>query len=68
MTRRQALRNAMLCAVGMTLGKFDAVIEAKSGLLTVNFSEWRTVVFTLGKRQVVVPVAEIFKALEEGRG
>jgi hypothetical protein len=51
----------------MTLEKFDAVMSAKSGLLTVNLNDWHSVDFTLGGKVVSVPVAEIFKALQEGQ-
>jgi hypothetical protein len=67
MTRRQAVRLATLFSVGMTLEKFDAVMSAKSGLLTVNLNDWHSVDFTLGGKVVSVPVAEIFRALQEGQ-
>jgi hypothetical protein len=55
----------MLTGVGMALGKLDA-LKATGGQLTVDLGQWEHVVFTLGKRTIRVPVAEVFQALQEG--
>lgn len=65
MNRRHAIRQASLLAFGMALGKLDT-LKASGGQLTVDLGDWEHVVFKLGKRVIKVPVAEVFKALEEG--
>jgi hypothetical protein len=65
MNRRSAIRNASLLAFGMALGKLDA-LKANGGQLTVDLGQWEHVVFTLHKKTISVPVAEVFRALQEG--
>lgn len=65
MKRRTALRQAMLFSIGMALGKLDA-LKASGGQLTVDLNQWATVVFKHKGKTIVVPVAEIFDALQNG--
>lgn len=62
MTRRQSIRQATLFAIGMALGKMDA-LKAEGGQLTVDLNQWGSVVFKHKGKTVTVPVAEIFAAL-----
>lgn len=62
MTRRQSIRQAILLAIGMALGKYDS-LQAAGGMLTVDLNQWGTVVFKLQGKTVVVGVQEIFDAL-----
>lgn len=63
MTRRTAVRRAMLLGFGMALQKLDA-LHASEGLLTVDLNQWSHVVFKFGKKTIRVPMSEIFDALE----
>jgi hypothetical protein len=65
MNRRHAIRQASLLVFGMALGKLD-VLKASGGQLTVDLGQWEHVVFSLGGKRISVPVAEVFKALQEG--
>lgn len=67
--RRQVIRKAVLMAIGMALGKMDAVkaTAGPGGTLTVPLDQWGQVVFTLKGKRIVVPVEEVFDALAEGR-
>ena len=65
MNRRQSLRQAMLFAIGMALGKMDA-LKAEGGQLTVDLNQWGTVVFKHGSKVCRISTAEIFRALAEG--
>jgi hypothetical protein len=64
MNRRSSIRLAMLTGVGMALGKLDA-LKAQGGQLLVDLAQWDHVVFTLGKRKVIVSVEEVFNALSK---
>lgn len=65
MTRRGAIRQTVLFAMGMALGKMD-VVKAQGGQLTVNLDQWHEIVFTYRGKTVRVPVSEVFKSLQEG--
>ena len=65
MNRRHAIRQASLLAFGMALGKMD-VLKASGGQLTVDLGDWEHIVFKLAGKRISVPVAEVFKALQEG--
>ncbi len=64
MTRRQSVRFGTLFAMGLALGKLDA-LKAAGGQLTCDLNQWQTVVFKYRGRTVTVPVSEVFKCLEE---
>lgn len=64
MTRRTAVRNGVLLAFGMALGKLDT-LKAEGGQLTCNLDQWSTIVFMHHGKRVTVPVAEVFKAMQE---
>lgn len=64
MTRRLAVRNGVLLAFGMALGKLDT-LKAQGGQLTCDLDQWSTIVFTHRGKRVTVPVAEVFKAMSE---
>lgn len=65
MDRRHSVRVATLMVFGAALQKLD-VFAAEGGMLTVKLDDWAVIKFTLGKKVIAVPVAEVFKALEEG--
>lgn len=65
MTRRAAIRQAVLLGMGMALGKMDS-LKAQGGTLTVDLDQWAQIVFTHRGKRCVVPVAEVFKCLQEG--
>lgn len=65
MNRRHAIRQASLLAFGVVSQKLD-VFKAQGGQFIVDLGDWDHVVFKLGKRIIKVPVAEVFRALEEG--
>lgn len=62
--RRAAIRRAVLLAVGIALGKLDA-LKAEGGQLTVDLNQWAYVVFKYRGKTVNVPVSEIFSAVAE---
>lgn len=64
MNRRTSIRNAVLFAVGMALGKLDT-LKAQEGMLTVPLDNWKTVVFQYKGKRVEVPVSEVFNAVAE---
>lgn len=61
---RKATRRAFLFAIGMALGKLDA-LAADGGQLTCDLNQWTHVVFKHGKKVITIPVAEVFAALEQ---
>ncbi len=63
MTRRVAVKRAALLAIGMALGKLDAV-NAAGGQLTVDLNQWQHVVFKHRGKTITVPVSEVFASLE----
>lgn len=66
MTRRQSIRQAALLGFGLALGKLD-LLKASGGQLTVDLSQWGTVVFKLQGKVVTVKVQEVFDALAGGQ-
>lgn len=64
MTRRQSIRRAVLLAIGMALGKMDA-LKGQSGMLTVPLDQWRVIVFEYQGKKIEVLVSEVFEALED---
>lgn len=67
MTRRRAVKHAVLLAFGMALGKMD-VLKAAGGQLTCDLDQWGTIVFKYRGQSVSVPVGEVFAALKESHG
>jgi hypothetical protein len=67
MMTRQQTRRAFLFAIGMALGKLD-VLKASGGELIVDLGQWDHVVFKYRGKNCVVPVAEVFAAVQEGHG
>lgn len=63
MTRRHAIRHAMLTATAMCLGKMD-LLKAEGGLLTVPLDAWQHVVFVRRGQRISISVDEIFAALK----
>lgn len=65
MTRKEAIRFGVSFAVATALGKYDALAQ-DGGYLTIDLNQWRGVTFKLGGKKLMIPVAEVFAALEEG--
>lgn len=68
MTRRKAIRHAVLLAFGMVLGKFDSLsaqVRGSKAPLTVDLDQWNSILFKHKGKTVTVTVAEIFAALAE---
>lgn len=63
MTRRQSIRRGMLLAMGMALGKMDA-LKATGGQLTCDLDQWGTIVFKYRGQTETIPVGEVFAALK----
>ena len=63
MTRRASIRRAVLIMLGMALGKLDA-LQASGGVLSCNLDQWDHITFTYKKREISVPVSEVFAALQ----
>lgn len=62
-TRRTAIRRAMLLASGMILGQMN-LASAQGAQLTVDLGQWSQVVFKFRGKTTTVPVADIFEALK----
>ena len=62
--RRQSIRRAVLLAIGMALGKLDA-LNGQNGMLTVPLDQWRVIVFEYQGKRIEVLVSEVFEALSE---
>lgn len=65
MTRRKAIQNGVLMALGMALGKMDVVKANAAGQLTVPLDQWGAIVFQYRGKTVTVPVSEVFAAMAE---
>lgn len=65
MNRRQSIRQGILFAIGMALGKMDT-LKAEGGELLVPLDQWKQVVFKLQGKTVTIGVHEIFNALVAG--
>lgn len=66
-TRRQAVARSFLFAIGMALGKLDA-LKASGGQLTVDLDQWSHVVFRHNGKLLAVSTSDVFKALEDTYG
>lgn len=66
MTRRAALRRAMLMATATALTSSVKVLEAQGGSLRVPLDQWHHVTFEYKGQSVVVTTAEVFAALQGG--
>lgn len=70
MIRRQALRSAVLTAFALALGKYDALAQGSgkkgdpTGVLTVDLNQWAAIVFKHQGQTTVVPMAEVFAAIQ----
>jgi hypothetical protein len=63
LTRRTAIRRAMLLASGVIMGQMTAA-KAEAALLTVDLGLWAAVQFKFHGKTTTIPVAEIFEALK----
>lgn len=71
MERRDVLRTAILAAFGIAGQRYDALAQGRTtpgGSLTCALDQWQAFVFTYKRKQVAVPMAEVFAALEEAYG
>lgn len=59
-------RRAFLFAIGMALGKLDA-LKAEGGQLTCDLNQWSHVVFKHKGKTITIPVADVFAALQGGQ-
>lgn len=66
MTRRAALRRAMLLATATALASSTKVLFGQNGSLRVPLDQWHDVTFEFKGQRVVVPMAEIFAAVQSG--
>jgi hypothetical protein len=62
--RREVIRNAMVFAIAMVMGKFDAVKAAGPAQLRVPLDQWKTVRFEFKGQHINIEAGEIFKALQ----
>lgn len=67
LSRRSAIRDAVLLAFGMAIGKFDT-LRAENGLLTCDLNQFATIVFTYRGKTVRVPISQVFEALASAEG
>lgn len=67
MTRRQSIRQAVLLAIGMALGKLDS-LQASGGELRVPLDSWQRIVFEYNGKRIAVSVADVFNSLEDTNG
>lgn len=63
LTRRTAIRRAMLLSSGMLMGQMT-LAKAQGTQLTVDLGQWSQVVFKYRGKSTAVPVGEIFEALK----
>lgn len=63
LTRRTAIRRAMLLASGIIMGQMTSA-KAEAAQLTVDLGMWAGVTFKYRGKSVTVPVADIFEALK----
>lgn len=67
MDRRNILRTAVLTLFGAALQKLD-IAAIQGGVLSVKMDDWQWIAFEHRGQRVAVPVAEVFKALDEAYG
>jgi hypothetical protein len=65
LTRRVALRRAILLAATTALSGAK-VLHGQTGQLTINLDQWSHLVFERKGQRVVVPIEEVFDALQQG--
>lgn len=66
MTRREALRRAMLMATATSLLTSVRVLYGQGGQLRVPLDQWQTVTFEFKGKRVAVSTSDIFEALLGG--
>lgn len=66
MTRRAALRRAMLCMTATALASSTKVLFGQNGSLRVPLDQWHDVTFEYKGQRVVVTTAELFAAIQSG--